>query len=481
MKEPIEYRPDLTDKQREAFGYLLDNETTELLFGGQAGGAKTTLGCMWIISSALRYPKTRWLIGRAVLQRLKETTINTFLDVCGWWKLEAGLHYDYNTKDNYIKFKKQLGGSLILMKDLFSYPADPEYDKLGSLEVTGAFIDEASEVKEKAKNIVNSRIRYKLKDFCICAFPTKNSKILERNEKGIPVKWLCKGCGRITTGLLPKLLVGSNPAKNWLYSQFYIPDKEGRLPDYRKFVKASVYENPYISHHYIEALKKLDPISRSRLLEGNWEYELDEYVLIGYDEIAKIFTNKEVPQSVDWYITCDAARFGKNKCVILVWNGWRVEDYKVMAKSSIPKMVAEIEKFMSKYAITAKRVIVDEAGVGGGVVDVLKCRGFVGSASPIKVSGEKENYANLRSQCFFRFAEKVNKEEIYFKTRDIVLIATIVEELEHLKRKDPDKDGKLAIIGKDKIKEEINRSWDYVDAMAERVYFDIKKHKRFLI
>lgn len=446
MKELI-IQPDLTDKQKEAFGYLLDKESTEILFGGQAGGGKSTLGCMWIITSALQYHKTQWLIGRSVLKNLKETTMRTFFDICGWWGLKSGLHYDYNTKDNFIQFKKQFGGSLILMKDLFSYPSDPEYDSLGSLEITGAFIDEGSQVAEKAKNIVNSRIRYKLDKY----------------------------------KLIPKLFIGSNPAKNWLYSQFYRPDKDGTMINYRKFVKASVYENPYISPFYIENLKKLDPISRSRLLEGNWEYELDEYVLIGYDEIANIFTNKDISRSVDWYITCDYARFGKDKTVILVWNGWRVEDYKVMDKSSIPEAVIEIKKFMSQYAITVNRVIVDEEGVGSGVVDILKCRGFINSASPIRVSGEKENYANLKAQCYFRFAEKVNKGEVYFKTHDINLIGKIVEELEHLKRKDPDKDGKLAIMGKDKVKEEIGRSPDYSDAMMMRIYFDIKKYKRFLI
>jgi len=402
---------------------------------------------MWLITSALQYPNTQWLIGRSVLKNLKETTMRTFFDICGWWKLRNGIHFDYNTKDNYIQFKKQFGNSLILMKDLFAYPSDPEFDSLGSLEITGAFIDEGNQITEKAKNIVNSRIRYKLDKY----------------------------------KLIPKLLVTCNPAKNWVYSQFYRPNKDGTLPIYRKFVRALVHENPYISPFYIENLNKLDPITKSRLLHGNWEYELDEYVLIGYNEIANIFTNKDVPQSVDWYITCDYARFGKDKTVILVWNSWRIEDYKVMDKSSIPQAIAEIEKFMSKYAVTANRVIVDEEGVGSGVVDVLRCQGFVNSATPIKVSGEKENYANLKAQCYFRFAEKVNKGEVYFKTHDINLIGKVVEELEHLKRKDPDKDGKLAIMGKDKVKEEIGRSPDYSDAMMMRIYFDIKKHRRFLI
>jgi len=43
MKELL-IQPDLTDRQKQAFGYLLDKETYEILFGGGAGSGKALWG-----------------------------------------------------------------------------------------------------------------------------------------------------------------------------------------------------------------------------------------------------------------------------------------------------------------------------------------------------------------------------------------------------------------------------------------------------
>lgn len=144
--------------------------------------------------------------------------------------------YKFNSQTNEIKF---FNGSEIIFKDLFSYPSDPNFDELGSLEITGCFIDEAVQVKEKAKNILKSRIRFKLDEY----------------------------------NLVPKMLYTSNPGKGWLYRDFYIPFRESKLPDNRKFVQSLLTDNPYISEFYHENLQTLDKESKERLLKGNWEYE----------------------------------------------------------------------------------------------------------------------------------------------------------------------------------------------------------------
>ena len=68
----INFKP--TIKQIEAFDYLTDKTTTEILYGGGAGGGKSYLGCCWLIISCMQYSGTRWLMGRAVLKSLKEST-----------------------------------------------------------------------------------------------------------------------------------------------------------------------------------------------------------------------------------------------------------------------------------------------------------------------------------------------------------------------------------------------------------------------
>ena len=158
----MEINPEFTKTQKECLKYLLDDKTTEVLFGGAAGGGKSWVGVSYLILMCLEYPKTRYLMGRSKLDALKKTTLNTFFEVCTAWNLKAIDDYTFNGSSNVITF---YNGSEIILKDLFLYPSDPNFDSLGSLEITGAFIDECNQIVYKAWQIVKSRIRYKLKEF----------------------------------------------------------------------------------------------------------------------------------------------------------------------------------------------------------------------------------------------------------------------------------------------------------------------------
>ena len=431
----------LTIKQTRALDTLEDKRTNELLFGGGAGGAKSFIGCYWQLKSRLKYPGTRGLIGRSKLKSLKETTLNTFFDVA---KIQGVSNtFFYNAQSGQIKFNN---GSEIILKDLYSYPSDPNFDSLGSLEITDAFIDECNQISEKAKNIVNSRIRYKLNNY----------------------------------GLIPKLLMTCNPAKNWVYQEFYKPKKEGTLQAHREFIQALVTDNPYISPFYIENLKRLDKTSKERLLYGNWEYDSDPSALITYDSITNLFFNEFVSEG-EKFITADIARFGSDSTVILVWSGFKVIRIEKKNKLSITESSNLIKSLMNEYSIPVSRVIVDEDGVGGGVKDILKCKGFVNNSKAIPQKGRPDNYDNLKSQCYFKLAEKINKEEIYFQPENIELKKLLSEELEQVKRKDVDKDGKLGIVPKDKVKEILGRSPDISDALMMRMYFELAPKREFFV
>ena len=150
----------LIKKQEHAVHYLKDKTTTELLYGGSAGGGKSVLGCLWLIEMCQTHAGSRWLMGRSKLKALKETTLNSFFDIAS--DLGISDQFNYNAQSNIIYWSN---GSEIILKDLFLYPSDPLFDKLGSLEISGAFIDECNQVVFKAWQIVKSRIRYKLKEF----------------------------------------------------------------------------------------------------------------------------------------------------------------------------------------------------------------------------------------------------------------------------------------------------------------------------
>ena len=448
-----------TPKQQIAWNYLVDNTTFEVLFGGGAGGAKSFLGCAWLIIVCGKYPNTRWLMGRSKLKTLKQTTLRTFFDVCKMWGIENGRDFSYNSMDGIILFTN---GSEILLKDLFLYPSDPNFDSLGSLEITGAFIDEANQITQTAKNIVLSRIRYKL----------------DENK------------------LTPKLLLTCNPAKNWVYSEFYKTSKDKTIDITKTFIQALATDNPFVSKHYIANLKRLDKNSKERLLFGNWEYDDDPSKLFDISAIIDLFTNNGIKQGKVKpikYITVDVARGkseGSDEMVIARWKDLQVYKIERFARKfnnaiNIQELVEHLEKIERDDKIRRSHFIIDEDGVGGGAVDNFKgCTGFINNSKPIqsnlyensdadKREQIRANYTNLKSQCWWKLASLTRDGEIGI-TCDDEAKQFIIEDLEQIRRKDADRDGKLAVEGKDRIKERIGRSTDIGDTLMMRMIFEIK-------
>jgi len=426
----LEINPEFTKTQKECLKYLFDNKTKEVLFGGAAGGGKSWIGVSYLILMCIKYPKTRYLMGRSKLDSLKKTTLNTFFEVCEAWDVKADKHYNFNGSTNIITF---FNGSEIILKDLFLYPSDRNFDSLGSLEITAAFIDEANQITEKAKNIVASRIRYKLDE----------------------------------NGLIPKILLTCNPSKNWAYTEYYRPAQEGKLKPYRKFIQSLVGDNTYISKHYEKQLFELDELTKQRLLYGNWEYDASKDSLIDYNAIVSLFENTGTTGSK--YITCDVARFGSDRTVIMLWVGLHLTYIKTILKSAVNDVVEEIKKLQQENQVPLRNIIVDEDGVGGGVKDYLRCQGFVNNARPLK----NENYQNLKTQCYYKLADLINKGQIGISCSDVNVKNYIIEECEQVRTKDADKDNKLQIIQKDTVKSILGRSPDYSDALAMRMYYEI--------
>ena len=426
----------LLPKQENAVYYLKDNETKELLYGGAAGGGKSALGCLWLIESCQKYPNSRWLMGRAKLKALKETTLNTFFELSS--NLGITDQFTYNAQANIIYWNN---GSEILLKDLFLYPSDPNFDSLGSLEITGAFIDECNQIVYKAWQIVTSRCRYKLNEF----------------------------------NLIPKVLGSCNPAKNWTYKEFYKRDRDNSLPNTKKFIQALPTDNPHLPKSYLESLLALDKNSKQRLYFGNWEYDDDPSTLIDIDSISDYWNPNHLKGEGNMYMTIDVARKGKDKTVFRVWHGWLVIYRYEIAKSGLDVVVRKAKELQLKYKVSNSNTIADEDGVGGGVIDFLNCKGFVNGSRALN----DENYNNLKSQCGYKIAQKIVNREVGEICDNAEVKSVTSEEMEQVKQKDIDKDGKVALVGKDIVKQMIGRSPDEWDSIMMRYYFELA-HQVFL-
>ncbi len=160
-----------------------------------------------------------------------------------------------------------------------------EFHSLGGLELTDAYVDESAQVSKRAIDILQSRIRFKLREY----------------------------------NLPPKMLLTCNPSKGWLYNEFYAPFKNDSLPGHLAFIPSLPTDNPHLPETYIETLERLPEIDRRRLLHGDWEYDESIDNLYQYDDLVRCFRDEE--SKGDKYISADIARLGKDRTVICVWHG----------------------------------------------------------------------------------------------------------------------------------------------------------------
>ena len=144
----------------------------------------------------------------------------------------------------------------------------------------------------------------------------------------------------------------------------------------------------------------------------------------------------------------------------------------VREKSDGKEIENLIRQSAERFKIPQSNVAYDHDGVGGFLGGYLKnAYSFVNGSKALK----DENYQNLRSQCYFKLAEKVNNSEIFLEVENEEWKRKIIEELDSIKEKDADKDGKLKIIGKDEIKLMLGRSPDFADTIMMRMVFQLNR------
>lgn len=456
MERTIELTIEPTYKQHLAWGLLHDNITVEFLFGGGAGGGKSWLGCEWLVEMCCRYPDTKYFIARKKLKVLKQTTLITFFKVAKKHGLKRDVHYRYREQQSVIEFL-QTGATIDLLEVDFK-PSDPDYEDLGSSEYTSGWIEEAGEIHFGAFDTLNSRIGRQMND---------------------------------KYGILGKLLLTCNPKKNWLYKYFYKPWKEKVLPIGRAFLQSLVDDNPKNESGYKQKLLNIkNKIKRQRLLKGSWEYDDDPNALIDFEAITDLFTNT-AEESKEKYMTVDVARYGDDLTVIKIWEGLRITKVYVRSKQSTAVTTREIKDLAIAEKIPYSHIVIDEDGVGGGIVDSLPgVRGFVANSSPLEdirlneKAEDSPNYRNLKAQCGYMLADMVNNHEISATPdlidadEDLDYEELLSEELEQIRAKDVDADDKkLDLMPKLEVKEAIGRSPDFGDNMVMRMIFFLRLPK----
>jgi len=458
-----------TKKQYEALQYLNNNDTRFVGFGGAAGSSKTYLGCFWVASKALEYPNATFFVGRKTLVSLRQTTLVTFFNVLKELNITEK-QYKFNAQDNELRFNN---GSKVYFKDMDWKPSDPLYTRFGGLELTGAFIDEANEVPEKAIEIITSRVG------------RKNTFTQPSGEKvEVPSKILCT----------------FNPDKGYVYRKFYEPYKNNAQTRDTVFIPAFTWENPHNTEDYIRNLYNLPVITRSRLLFGNFDYDDDDNTLVNYEQITALFTNI-AEQVTPMFLVVDPASGGKDATVYSVWRGLELVKLVITNKHNVQEVIDTTLALKAEYGVANKNVIVDAIGVGEGVAHahmLTGCVPYKASNAPIPQRHEaaptkdfllapkveRAQYANLRSQCGWKLAEMIKRGEVSVRVHEEEVVdlgdvqktlrSAIEEELSLLRDANPHKDEqKKRLIGKDEMRQYLGRSPGILDVFLMRMYYEL--------
>lgn len=207
------------------------------------------MGSCWLVSSCMRFSDIRAVVARKTLKSLKGSTWNTIKKVCKEWGLKEGVHYKINNLDGILTFWND---SVIIMQEMVDLPSDPNFERFGSSEFTIAFIDEVSEISERAVEVLFSRLRWRTAE----TFKTA------------------------------RMMMSTNPCITWVRSRF-VQDDEGNPITCREgeaYVPFSVFDNPDVQfvQTYVAALNKItDKATRERLLYGNWDF-VDSNIMAAY-------------------------------------------------------------------------------------------------------------------------------------------------------------------------------------------------------
>jgi len=236
----IELHFTLSSKQLQAFELLASESKTELLYGGAAGGGKSILGCYFMIFRRIMFKGSHGLIIRQTRKDFYSTVLVTFNKVAEMLKVGNGWDFHVNEQKDEIQFSN---GSIIFIRDGAFKPSDPQYDRL-KLEVMDAWIEEGTQVDERAYIAIRPRIR------------------------------------EIHGGKYSKLLITTNPGRGWIKRRF-IKNDDGNVPKlepHQCIIQALVSDNPdkEFAINYAESLSQLDPVTKRMYLDGDWDVTINE-------------------------------------------------------------------------------------------------------------------------------------------------------------------------------------------------------------
>ncbi|HDZ39572.1 MAG TPA: hypothetical protein ENH62_15075 [Marinobacter sp.] len=425
-------RVEFSQKQSDAWRAMHDDAVSEVLYGGAKGGGKSVFGALWAYLHAgeiirkykitkRAYPIPIGFMGRKRSVDFSNTTLET------WKKFIPPGRYRIKEHSKEIiigdRVKIDFGGL-----------DDPEtVNKFNSAEYAFFFIDQAEEVDLDAVGLLRATLR------------------LIINGRKVP----------------GKALFTANPAQCWLKDEFI-----SNPAAHQRFIRALPGDNEWTGQEYIKVLEnafKHRPELLKAYRDGNWDaFEGDDQLISDIWIASAVLAD---PYLTGRIIACDPARFGDDETVIMDLQGTEILEKVTYGQCRTTKISSRMHE-MSRQADNCS-CVVDEIGIGAGVVDELldlgrKTIGFNSSAKPTggtaPLSGQSPIFYNLRAEAWWTVANMFAEGEIschnmYSFLRGQLCVPTYYY-----------RNGKILVEAKSDIKARLRHSPDHADCYVMGVY-----------
>lgn len=269
-------------------------------------------------------------------------------------------------------------------------------------------------------------------------------------------------------------------------------EKEAETNSEFKAFHFSTYDNPFLSQTELDKLVgeyKDDKSSFKQEIMA--EYVDNQGALFKYTALVDIFSNTITKRENDKYLIVDIADDGTDKTIFNFWQGlesYRIEQFERLNTEGI---INQLREYASQERIPYSHIAVDAIGVGAGVASSSLLDGIVGFKSslsaiktdidPVKLPNVHyltnapliSEYKNLRSQCIFVLANKVNNHELACSIKDTRIKEKIIEELGTYQEVSVG-DGKRMATSTEDVKALIGISPDIASTFIMRMYFEIR-------
>lgn len=217
-------------------------------------------------------------------------------------------------------------------------------------------------------------------------------------------------------------------------------------------------------------------------LEGNWnvDYDEEENIPISGEKARDLFTN-DPQRNGDRWITVDLADFGTDNLIALEWNGFHIENIKIITHSTPRENAVAMREWASELGIPEEKIVYDATAgryFNDWIPDAIP---YLSATKPIG------QYAmtgcSLKDVCYLRLVRMIKSghisisdhvSESVYKHQNLKFTVTvqaeILEECSVVRFEDMG-GGRKKLLSKKKMNARLGkgRSMDVLDPMAMRM------------